>query len=93
MLLEKEGQIPVYEQHAAKYGVDVWACGRYSSVSNLQALSEHIKSLQQNVDGSSVLIGIQAVVIGPVLLRKRLNLTQRTTISLSFDGSWSMRPI
>ena len=50
VLLEKEGQIPVYEQHAAKYGVDVWACKGYSSVSNLQALAEHIKSLKQHVD-------------------------------------------
>jgi hypothetical protein len=49
VLLEKEGQIPVYEQHAAKYGVDVWACKGYSSVSHMQALSQHIKSLQQNV--------------------------------------------
>ena len=49
VLLEKEGQIPVYEQHAAKYGVDVWACKGYSSVSNLQALAEHIKSLNQFV--------------------------------------------
>ena len=49
VLLEKEGQIPVYEQHAAKYGVDVWACKGYSSVSHMQALSQHIRSLQQNV--------------------------------------------
>ena len=50
VLLEKEGQIPVYEQHAATYGVDVWSCKGYSSVSNLQALAEHIKSLKQHVD-------------------------------------------
>ena len=50
VLLQKEGQIPVYEQHAATYGVDVWACKGYSSVSNLQALAEHIKSLKQHVD-------------------------------------------
>ena len=49
VLLEKEGQIPVYEQHAAEYGVDVWACKGYSSMSHMQALSEHIRSLQQNV--------------------------------------------
>ena len=49
VLLEKEGQIPVYEQHAAKYGVDVWACKGYSSMSHMQALSQHIRSLQQNV--------------------------------------------
>ena len=49
VLLEKEGQIPVYEQHAAKYGVDCWACKGYSSMSHMQALSQHIKSLQQNV--------------------------------------------
>ena len=50
VLLEKEGQIPVYEQHASTYGVDVWACKGYSSVSNLHALAEHIKSLKQHVD-------------------------------------------
>lgn len=49
VLLEKEGQIPVYEQHAAKYGVDVWACKGYSSMSHMQLLSEHIKSLNQNI--------------------------------------------
>ena len=49
VLLQKEGQIPVYEQHAAKYGVDVWACKGYSSMSHMQALSQHIRSLQQNV--------------------------------------------
>ena len=49
VLLEKEGQIPVYEQHAAEYGVDVWACKGYSSMSHMHALSEHIRSLQQDV--------------------------------------------
>ena len=49
VLLEKEGQIPVYEKHAAEYGVDVWACKGYSSMSHMHALSEHIRSLQQDV--------------------------------------------
>ena len=49
VLVVKEGQFPVDEQHAAKYGVDVWACKGYSSMSHMQALSQHIKSLQQNV--------------------------------------------
>jgi hypothetical protein len=49
VLLEKEGQIPVYEQHAAEYGVDVWACKGYSSMSHMRAMAEHIRSLQQDV--------------------------------------------
>lgn len=49
VLLEKEGQIPVYEQHAAEYGVDVWACKGYSSVSHMRALSQYIRSQQQDV--------------------------------------------
>ena len=81
VLLEKEGQIPVYELHAAMYGVDVWACKSYSSVSHMQTLSQHIKSLQQLLCFWCVLIGIQSVAIGLVLLRKRLNLTCVTITS------------
>ena len=84
MLLEKEGQIPVYEQHAAKYGVDVWACKGYSSVSHMQALSEHIRSLQQNV---VVLVCADWDPSGcdwPRAARKRLNLTSANTPQFEF---------
>ena len=30
VLIEKEGQVPVYEQHADQYGVAAWACKGYS---------------------------------------------------------------
>jgi len=49
VLIEKEGQVPVYEQHADQYGVAVWACKGYSSISHIRALAEHISALNQDV--------------------------------------------
>lgn len=49
VLIEKEGQVPVYEQHADQYGVAVWACKGYSSISHIRALAEYISGLNQDV--------------------------------------------
>ena len=49
VLIEKEGQVPVYERHADQYGVAVWACKGYSSISHIRALAEYISDLKQDV--------------------------------------------
>ena len=42
VLVEKDGQVPVYRSHADRFGVDVWACKGYSSSTHLRELAKSI---------------------------------------------------
>lgn len=43
VLVEKDGQVPVYRRHADHFGVDVWACKGYSSTTHLRTLAQSIE--------------------------------------------------
>lgn len=43
VLVEKDGQVPVYQGHADHFGVDVWACKGYSSNTHLRELAKAIR--------------------------------------------------
>ena len=49
VLVEKDGQVAVYEQFADSYGVDVWSCHGYGSASHLWSLAQYIKATQQDI--------------------------------------------
>lgn len=49
VLVEKDGQVAVYEQFANSYGVDVWSCHGYGSATHLWSLAQYIKQTQQNI--------------------------------------------
>ena len=49
LLVEKDGQVAVYEQFVDFYGVDVWSCHGYGSASHLWSLAQYIKATQQDV--------------------------------------------
>lgn len=49
VLVEKDGQIPVYRGHAERFGVDVWACKGYGSSSHLRLLA---MSIRENLEAS-----------------------------------------
>ena len=49
LLVEKDGQIPVYRGHAERFGLDVLACKGYGSSSHLRLLA---LSIWENLDAS-----------------------------------------
>jgi len=56
VLVEKEGQVPVYRGHADRFGVDVWACKGYSSTTHLRELA---KSIRPHLEGGQ---SVQVIV-------------------------------
>lgn len=57
VLVEKDGQIPVYRVHAERFGVDVWACKGYGSSSHLRLLALSIKKYLDEGQWVKVLVG------------------------------------
>jgi hypothetical protein len=57
VLVEKDGQIPVYRDHAERFGVDVWACKGYASSSHLRLLALSIKEYLAAGQSVKVLVG------------------------------------
>lgn len=49
VLVEKDGQVAVYEQFANRYGVDVRSCQGYGSASHLWSLAQYIEATRQDV--------------------------------------------
>lgn len=47
VLVEKDGQVPVYRSHADSFGVDVWACKGYGSNTHLRELAKSISPFLQ----------------------------------------------
>lgn len=51
VLVEKDGQVPVYQSHAERFGVDVWASKGYGSATYLRDLALSIRErIQQGQD-------------------------------------------
>jgi len=57
VLVEKDGQIPVYREHAESFGVDVWACKGYGSSSHLRLLALSIREHLEAGQRVKVLVG------------------------------------
>ena len=57
VLMEKDGQIPVYRDHAERFGVDVWACKGYGSSSHLRLLALSIRENLEAGQWVKVLVG------------------------------------
>jgi len=57
VLVEKDGQIPVYRNHAESFGVDVWACKGYGSSSHLRLLALSIRKCLEAGQTVQVLVG------------------------------------
>ena len=57
VLVEKDGQIPVYQDHAERFGVDVWACKGYGSSSHLRLLALSIREYLEAGQWVKVLVG------------------------------------
>lgn len=57
VLVEKDGQVPVYQGHAERFGVDVWACKGYGSSSHLRLLALSIRKYLNAGQRVKVLVG------------------------------------
>lgn len=57
VLVEKDGQVPVYQGHAERFGVDVWACKGYGSSSHLRLLALSIREYLDAGQRVKVLVG------------------------------------
>ena len=57
VLVEKDGQIPIYQDHAERFGVDVWAGKGYSSSSHLRLLALSIRKYLDAGQRVKVLVG------------------------------------
>ncbi len=91
VLVEKDGQVPVYRGHAERFGVDVWACKGYGSSTHLRRLALSIKKYLEDGQRVTVLVGADFDPSGcdwpraaEAEIRKQLDLTH-TDPSLVFE--------
>ena len=57
VLVEKDGQVPVYKDNAQSFGVDVWACKGYGSSGHLRLLALSIRRYLDAGQQVRVLVG------------------------------------